>query len=53
MTYHVSDEKPEVVDIPTGYTHNIVNEGDTDLITVMWANEIFDPDRPDTFREDV
>ena len=53
ITYHVSGEKPEVVDIPTGYTHNIVNEGDTDLITVMWANEIFDPDRPDTFREDV
>lgn len=53
ITYHVSGEKPEVVDIPTGYTHNIVNEGDTDLITVMWANEVFDPDRPDTFREDV
>jgi len=53
ITYHVSGDRPEVVDIPTGYTHNIVNEGEEDLITVMWANEVFDPDRPDTFREEV
>lgn len=47
--YHVSGETLEVVDIPTGYTHNIENEGDTDLVTVMWANECFDPDHPDTW----
>lgn len=46
--YHVSGEKLEVVDIPVGYTHSIVNEGDSDLVTVMWVNECFDPDHPDT-----
>lgn len=49
IEYFVSGEKMEVVDIPTGYTHNIENIGDTDLVTVMWANECFDPDNPDTF----
>ena len=48
-SYHVSGEKLEVVDIPCGYTHNIVNEGDTDLVTFMWSNECFDPERPDTY----
>ena len=49
LEYHVSGEKLEIVDIPTGYTHNIINEGDTDLVTVMWANEPFDPQKPDTY----
>ncbi len=49
IDYHVSGEKIEVVDIPTGYTHNIINEGDTDLVTFMWCNECFDPHRPDTY----
>ncbi|WP_435369580.1 polysaccharide biosynthesis C-terminal domain-containing protein [Erysipelothrix rhusiopathiae] len=48
IEYHVTGEKLEVIDIPTGYTHNIINTGDTDLITVMWVNEPFDPDTPDT-----
>lgn len=48
-SYHVSGEKLEVVDIPCGYTHNIINEGDTDLVTFMWCNECFDPERPDTY----
>ncbi len=47
-SYNVSSEKLEVVDIPTGYTHNIVNVGDQELVTVMWANEAFDPTKPDT-----
>jgi len=51
--YYVSGDKLEVVDIPTGYTHNIENLGDTDLVTFMWANEPFDPNRPDTFGEPV
>ena len=49
LEYRVSGEKLEVVDIPTGYTHCIVNIGDVDLVTVMWANEIFDPENPDTY----
>ena len=47
--YYVSGDKLEVVDIPVGYTHNIENLGDSDMVTIMWANEPFDPDRPDTF----
>ena len=49
IEYHVSGDKLQVVDIPCGYTHNIENVGDGDMVTVMWANEAFDPDRPDTF----
>ena len=53
ITYRVSGAKLEVVRIPPGYTHNIENLGTTDMVTVMWANEVFDPQRPDTFREEV
>lgn len=53
IAYHVSGEKLEVVDIPTGYTHNISNVGKNDLVTVMWCNEMFDPQNPDTIFEDV
>ena len=53
IDYVVSGEKIEVVDIPTGYTHNIINEGDTDLVTFMWCNECFDPQKPDTFFQKV
>lgn len=49
IEYHVTGDKFEVIDIPTGYTHNIINEGDEDLVTVMWANEPFNPDKPDTY----
>lgn len=49
IEYYVSGEKLEVVDIPTGYTHSIVNLGDTDLVTFMWANECFNPEKPDTY----
>lgn len=49
ISYHVSGDKIEVVDIPVGYTHNIINEGDTDLVTFMWCNECFDAERPDTY----
>lgn len=50
ISYKVSGDVLQVVDIPPGYTHNIENTGDTDMITVMWANECFDPANPDTFR---
>jgi UDP-2-acetamido-2,6-beta-L-arabino-hexul-4-ose reductase len=53
IEYFVSGEKLEVLDIPTGYTHNIENLGDTDMVTVMWANEHFDPEKPDTFYLEV
>lgn len=49
ITYDVSGEKLEVVDIPCGYTHSITNIGDTDSVTFMWCNECFDPNHPDTF----
>ena len=53
LEYFVNGEKQEVVDIPPGYTHNICNLGDSDMITVMWANEIFDSQNPDTYFEKV
>lgn len=49
IEYRVTSEKLEVIDIPPGYTHNIINEGDSDLVTIMWANEPFDNNRPDTY----
>jgi UDP-2-acetamido-2,6-beta-L-arabino-hexul-4-ose reductase len=49
IEYFVSGDKMEVVDIPTGYTHNIENLGDSDMVTIMWANEAFDPEKPDTY----
>ena len=49
ITYKVNGSEPTVVDIPTGYTHNITNTGQTELITLFWANEIFDTERPDTY----
>ncbi len=51
--YKVSGDKLEVIDIPVGYTHSIENIGDTDMVTVMWASEVFDSDKPDTYFEEV
>lgn len=53
IEYKVSGEKLQVVDIPTGYTHSIVNVGESDLVTVMWVNECFDPEKPDTYYLEV
>ncbi|MFL0247329.1 capsular polysaccharide biosynthesis protein CapF [Candidatus Clostridium stratigraminis] len=49
IEYKVSGEKLQVIDIPTGYTHSIANIGDADMVTVMWANEAFNPEKPDTY----
>ncbi|WP_041620691.1 capsular polysaccharide biosynthesis protein CapF [Paludibacter propionicigenes] len=49
IEYFVSGERLEVVDIPVGYTHNIENLGETDMVTIMWVNEVFDKERPDTY----
>ncbi|HBN05428.1 MAG TPA: hypothetical protein DD434_06525, partial [Bacteroidales bacterium] len=52
LEFKVSGEKIEAVHMLPGYTHNIINLSDTeDLVTVMWANESFDPNKPDTFFE--
>lgn len=54
MKFYVSGEKIEAVHMLPGYTHNIINLSDTeDLVTVMWANEKFNPEKPDTFFERV
>lgn len=54
VEYRVSGDEPAVVEMVPGYTHNIVNlSQDKDLVTVMWANEAFDPERPDTYCEEV
>lgn len=54
LRFEVSGEKIEAVHMLPGYTHNIINLSDTeDLVTVMWANEQFDPAHPDTFGEKV
>ncbi len=53
VEYRVTGENLEVVDIPVGYTHSITNIGTEDLVTIMWANEIFDKDKPDTYYENV
>ena len=54
LRFEVSGEKIEAVHMLPGYTHNIINLSDTDdLVTVMWANEQFDPEHPDTFGEKV
>ena len=53
LEYAVNDREIRVVDIPPGYTHSIENTGPTDMITLFWANEIFDPQRPDTYYENV
>lgn len=54
LNFEVSGEKIEAVHMQPGYTHNIINLSDTeDLVTLMWANEQFDPTHPDTFFEKV
>ena len=54
MEFEVSGDKIQAVHMLPGYTHNIINLSDTEnLVTVMWANEMFDPSRPDTFFETV
>ena len=54
LNFEVSGDKIEAVHMLPGYTHNIINLSDTEnLVTVMWANEQFDPNKPDTFGEVV
>lgn len=54
LEFEVSGEEPQAVHMLPGYTHNLINLSDSeDLVTVMWANEPFDPSRPDTYYEEV
>lgn len=54
INYEVSGDDMTVVDMIPGYTHNIINLSDTeDLVTFMWCNECFDPEKPDTYYEEV
>lgn len=54
LRFEVSGDRIEAVHMLPGYTHNIINLSETEnLVTVMWANEQFDPNRPDTFYEEV
>jgi UDP-2-acetamido-2,6-beta-L-arabino-hexul-4-ose reductase len=49
VQYRVSGEQMQVVEMITGYTHNITNVGDTEMLLLIWANEIFNPEHPDTY----
>lgn len=53
IEYSVSGAGIEAVDIPPGYTHNITNTGKTEMITVIWANELFNQENADTYFEEV
>ena len=54
VSFEVSGEKIEAVHMIPGWTHNIINLSETEnLVTLMWANEQFDPNHPDTFFEQV
>ena len=49
LEYPVDDRAIKVVDIPPGYTHSIENIGEGEMICLFWANQIFAPERPDTY----
>jgi UDP-2-acetamido-2,6-beta-L-arabino-hexul-4-ose reductase len=53
LEYRVLGEDYRVLDIPPGYTHSIENVGKDELVTLFWASEMFDPNRPDTYYEKV
>ena len=54
LEFEVSGERIQAVHMLPGYTHNIINLSETEnLVTLMWANELFDPAHPDTFFEKV
>lgn len=50
---HTSGEQPEIVETVTGWTHDITNVGDDEMVVMLWANEIFDREKPDTYAKPV
>jgi UDP-2-acetamido-2,6-beta-L-arabino-hexul-4-ose reductase len=53
LSFRLSGDEPAAVDMPTMWVHNITNVGDSELLTLFWSNEVFDPERPDTYWEPV
>lgn len=53
IEYETTGDNIQVVDIPAGYVHSLVNVGADDMICIIWANEVFDPENPDTHYEEV
>lgn len=53
IEYRVSGKTFQVLDVPCGFTHSIENIGETDMITIMWVNECYDKNNPDTYFEEV
>lgn len=53
LRFAVDGSQPVAIDMPTLWTHNITNTGSSELYTMFWSNEIFDPISPDTFAEEV
>jgi UDP-2-acetamido-2,6-beta-L-arabino-hexul-4-ose reductase len=53
VAHEVSEKDIQIVDIPPGYTHSIENVGETEMITLFWASEVFNPNRPDTYYKEV
>ncbi|MFJ6154659.1 polysaccharide biosynthesis C-terminal domain-containing protein [Micromonospora profundi] len=53
LRFPVSGDEPVLIDMPTMWAHKLVNTGSDELVTMFWTNELFDPDRPDTWPEPV
>jgi UDP-2-acetamido-2,6-beta-L-arabino-hexul-4-ose reductase len=53
IEYILDGEEPAYVDMPIWFTHNITNIGDTELLTMFWINEVYEPNNPDTYYEQV
>jgi UDP-2-acetamido-2,6-beta-L-arabino-hexul-4-ose reductase len=53
VTFRVCGDEPAIVDMPTMWAHNITNTGSGELLTLFWANDLFDPANPDTYPEKV
>lgn len=52
-SYELSGDRPTVVDIPVNQIHNITNIGEEEMFLLIWVSEIFNPDDPDTFYEEI
>ena len=53
VEFEVSEERPAIVDMPTMWVHSITNTGDDELLTLFYADDVFDPANPDTYPEEV